>query len=447
MKLSKFDIGAEVISILTRGMYQDPRDALREYVQNGIDAGANDITIKVRQNTVAIIDKGLGMDYKTLRKAIRVGISDKDPKKKVGFMGIGIYSSFHLCDKLVIYSHKQDNPPLKLEMNFATMRDTLKAQRQLRFEDRLDSDELIDLQTLLENCISLTDEGTLTDEDFPSIGTRVELIGLDGNFLNLLSNFASLSNYLREVVPLHFNKDKFKWAGKIETQIRKICEEHNSKFQLINLSLQVNAISENLYRPYVDSDFTNDISNEPIFKEISRDDVFLGVVWACLNSDRKKIPNRDLRGFLIKKQGFAIGNRDKTAIYFKQRTHFDRYVGEIILTNPLILPNASRSDLEYSQYSMMFLEILAKDIAPYYNQTSIKYQERELADIQISDFKDYLNNLNLKYKRDEKDAKVLVQYIVELNDKKSEVQNKDKNASLTEFQRMNFKKLMDSADV
>jgi len=34
MKLSKFDIGAEIISILTKGMYQDPRDALREYIQN-----------------------------------------------------------------------------------------------------------------------------------------------------------------------------------------------------------------------------------------------------------------------------------------------------------------------------------------------------------------------------------------------------------------------------
>ena len=210
MKLSKFDIGAEVISILTKGMYQDPRDALREYVQNGIDAGADSISIKVRQNTVAIIDNGSGMDYKTMRRAIRVGVSDKDPKKKVGFMGIGIYSSFHLCDKLAIYSHAQDNCPLKLEIDFRTMRDTLKEQRQFRLEDKINADELIDLQTLLEKCISLTDEDELKDEDFPSIGTRVELIGLEGNFLNLLSDFTTLSDYLREVVPLHFNQEKFK---------------------------------------------------------------------------------------------------------------------------------------------------------------------------------------------------------------------------------------------
>ena len=34
MKVDKFDIGAEIISILTKGMYPDPRDAVREYIQN-----------------------------------------------------------------------------------------------------------------------------------------------------------------------------------------------------------------------------------------------------------------------------------------------------------------------------------------------------------------------------------------------------------------------------
>lgn len=447
MKLSKFDIGAEVISILTKGMYQDPRDALREYVQNGIDAGSDSISIKVRQHTVAIIDKGSGMDYKTMRKAIRVGISDKDPKKKVGFMGIGIYSSFHLCDMLKIYSHKEDSLPLKLEVDFKSMRDTLKEQRQLRLEDNLDPNELVDLQSLLENCISLTEEGELKEEDFPAIGTRVELIGLEGNFLNLISDFNALSDYLREVVPLHFNRNHFKWAEQIETEIQAICQKHNSPFQLINLSLQVNGISADLYRPYVDSDFTNNDPNSPVFKEISRDDVFLGVVWACLNSDRKKIPNKSLRGFLIKKQGFAIGNRDKTAPYFKQRTHFDRYVGEIILTNQLILPNASRSDLEYSQYSTTFFELLANEIAPYFIQMSTKYQEQDLADKQISDFKDFLNKLNVNYKRDEKDSKVLVQYIVELNNEKDKVRDKDKNNLLTDEQRDSFTLLFESADI
>jgi hypothetical protein len=154
-----------------------------------------------------------------------------------------------------------------------------------------------------------------------------------------------------------------------------------------------------------------------------------------------------LRGFLIKKQGFAIGNRDKTAPYFKQRTHFDRYVGEIILTNPLILPNASRSDLEYSEYSTMFFELLANEIAPFYNQFSSKYQEQEIANEQISALKDFLKTLNVKYKRDERDTKVLVDYIVELNNEKNKVNDKVQNSSLTNEQRESFKELISSVDL
>lgn len=86
MRFNKFDIGAEIIAILTRGMYPDPKDALREYIQNGVDAKSNHINVKIRQNNIIVQDNGLGMDYQTLRKAARIGVSDKNPSKDVGFM-------------------------------------------------------------------------------------------------------------------------------------------------------------------------------------------------------------------------------------------------------------------------------------------------------------------------------------------------------------------------
>src|SRR5271157_774776 len=100
IKITRHDIGGELISILTRGMYPDPRDTLREYVQNGVDARAKSIEIKIRGEAIVVEDDGLGMDKQTMLNAIRIGISDKNPKADVGFRGIGIYSSFHLCDKL-----------------------------------------------------------------------------------------------------------------------------------------------------------------------------------------------------------------------------------------------------------------------------------------------------------------------------------------------------------
>ena len=69
MKLTQHDIGGEIISILTKGMYADPKDALREYVQNGVDANAKTIDIKIRQNNIIIEDTGDGMDKTSMRKA------------------------------------------------------------------------------------------------------------------------------------------------------------------------------------------------------------------------------------------------------------------------------------------------------------------------------------------------------------------------------------------
>ena len=133
MKISRYDIGAEIISCLTKGMYPDPRDALREYVQNGIDAEASSISIKIRGDSVVVEDDGTGMDIDAMRRAVRIGISDKTPNIDVGFRGIGIYSAFHLCDRLHVYSkRKNSQTPHVLAFNFRKMRDVLNHQQAAR---------------------------------------------------------------------------------------------------------------------------------------------------------------------------------------------------------------------------------------------------------------------------------------------------------------------------
>src|SRR3989344_8778519 len=120
--LKKTDIGAEIISILTKGIYLDTRDALREYIQNGVDARAKNISIKIRHDSIVVQDDGSGMTHDIMRRAVRLGVSDKNPSKNVGFMGIGIYSAFHLCSQLIIYSRASDEGPNKLSFDFQAMR-------------------------------------------------------------------------------------------------------------------------------------------------------------------------------------------------------------------------------------------------------------------------------------------------------------------------------------
>jgi hypothetical protein len=110
-----------------------------------------------------------------------------------------------------------------LEINFSGMRELLKIQKEKRLSGEIKSEDLIDLQSLLSKFINLPNENEFELEEFPiEQGTRVELIGLNPILDDLLNNFNELYNYLQDVVPLHFNKEKFKWAETIEKKIQDV---------------------------------------------------------------------------------------------------------------------------------------------------------------------------------------------------------------------------------
>lgn len=438
MMVDKFDIGAEIISILTKGMYPDPRDAVREYIQNSIDAKSANIEVKVRQNSVVIEDDGFGMDYKKLRKAIRVGVSDKTPGKDVGFMGIGLYSSFHLCDTLNIYTKSKDSLPQILEINFLGMRELLKKQKTKRLSGEIKSEDLIDLQSLLNKFITMPDENQVALEEFPIIqGTRVELIGLNPILDDLLNNFNDLNNYLEDVVPLHFNTEKFKWGETIENKLKDIYKKHDVNFEVVNLKLQVGTKIEKLYRPYTNDLFTNNTPLEPHFEEIVDKGLFLGIAWACLNSGRERIINsdkdalnRNLRGIILKKQGFSIGDRQYFSSYFgNSNTYYHRYTGEIIIVNENILPNAARNDIETSDLKKLFLFQIQTKIVPIYTSIANKYQEQNIANEVLAKGIENLKRILGEYNPYEDNFNVFIDQIKDIDESLKSLKKKEKKFS------------------
>lgn len=393
MKLTKKDIGGELISIITKGMYADPKDALREYVQNGVDANAENITIKVRHNSIVVTDDGTGMSSTVMRRAIRVGISDKNPSKSVGFMGIGLYSSFHLCDTLSIYSKVEGELPNKLVFHFKRMRDFLDNQKEIRISKNKKPQDQIDLQTLLETNIDFLE---VKEEGFPTTGTRVEIQGLEPNFFKSLSKFDEISEYLERVIPLPFSPE-FSHGKIIQQTIDKVCKQHRTVFRIINLFLDINSIENQLFRPYKDSDFKSktDSKNKPLkpqFYDMKSSEGFLGIAWGCLNSGRDMIPNGQVRGFIIKKQGFTIGKRSDLLTHFKRQTFFNRYVGEFLVLHPKLLPNAPRSDFEYSSLRTSFYGEV-KNIATKFNEFANDHQEYTKAEEELAEAIDKHNEI------------------------------------------------------
>lgn len=423
MKMTRQDIGGELISIITKGMYADPKDALREYAQNGIDAKAETISIQIRHNRIIVSDNGTGMDKGIMRRAIRVGISDKNPSRSVGFMGIGLYSSFHLCDELTIYSKIKDEAPNRLVFRFREMREYLEVQKDARISGGKDLQQQIDLQTLLEKNI---DFESLDESKFPKVGTRVELQGIEPNFFKSLSKFEEVAEYLESVVPLPFSSE-FSPGVEIQNYIDEVCKKHKTSFRVIDLVLDINAVERKLFRPYRDSDFVSPKSLgkplSPEFYEMKSSEGFLGVAWACLNSQRDTIPNAKVRGFIIKKQGFTIGKRSDLIPHFGRQTYFNRAVGEFLVLHPKLLPNAPRSDFEYSSLRTSFygeLKIVAKQFSEYADE----YQEFEKAENDLSEAIDKYNEITSQLEFFESNSDKLLDYFGYLNTATTALQKK-----------------------
>ena len=128
--VESWEVGPELLDILSRGLYSDAKDAIREYVQNGVDAEATGVTITVRGPRATIRDDGLGMDWDTLRRARRFGISDKSPHIHVGFRGIGIYAAFGMCETMRITTRQAGTDELlHLEIRFGDMRRIIEQER------------------------------------------------------------------------------------------------------------------------------------------------------------------------------------------------------------------------------------------------------------------------------------------------------------------------------
>ena len=420
----KSDIGGEIISILTKGMYSDPKDALREYVQNSVDARSKNIDIKIRQNNIVVQDDGHGMDYETMRNAIRLGVSDKNPKNQVGFMGIGIYSAFHICDQLIIYSRIKDNNPNRITFHFRKMREDLEGQREAKFKKELKEEELIALQKLLENNIDLD---PLNNEDFAKIGTRVELVGLEPDFFKSLSKFDELADYLEKVLPLPYDP-KFKWGKKIEGIIKEECNKNNLYFEIINLKLQVNEDIKNLFKPYKDDDFEPE-ALEPHFIELKNGTDYFGIAWGCLNKDRAMIKNEKSRGFLVKKQGFTIGKREDLLEFFGRPVFFNRYVGEIVVLNAKLLPNASRSAFGPSPLRISYYQSLQK-VAAGFNAFADDYQEQTKASEELDKAIDFIKKTNAQLNYYSEDSEKLLKNLFDLKDIQIDLNKRYKNDKL-----------------
>ncbi len=108
--------------------------------------------------------------------------------------------------------------------------------------------------------------------------------------------------------------------------------------------------------------FSHGGEHPPKFFEISSGKEKFGFAWVCISDARQVLKNPKLRGFLIKKSGFSISDRNYFEPYFGRTVINRRITGEVIVKHTNLIPNAARSDFEHNSSRQAFLEALPKFI-------------------------------------------------------------------------------------
>jgi molecular chaperone HtpG len=273
----KFDItedqfGPVMLSRLGKGLYKNPLHCIREYTQNSVDGISKfnreypdqqiDRTIRIQAegDTIVFHDNGIGMNKEEILTAISFGVSRKDRKYDVGFLGIGIFSGASIANRLRIYTSRiNEAKSLVFEIDFKYVEENyrnytsgLKLLRDATQFQELDEEKN---NHYCESTLYIAEE-----------------------YRHLLRNDAVIRRYISNVCPVDFPND-FEHRG----DIYKFCEKYGIDNQIFDIRL--NKIT--VYRR-----FPTDVK-KPIFKEVAHKGRKFARYWYCENKERGFIQGKD----------------------------------------------------------------------------------------------------------------------------------------------------------
>lgn len=331
------EIGGELVSLLSEGLYSNPLDALREYIQNAIDAKAQKVQLKYTARSLFIRDNGVGMSKDQLVAARRFAVSEKLIATNIGFRGIGIYSAFHLCDTMKIRTKTSGTFVMHTaEYDFAGMRTVLGSERGSGKATRTP------LVELLSDYVKFSDADHANEDSF----TTVELLGISTIYFGMLSSREDVERYILDTIPVNFPRE-YQYGKEINAHILA----HWEDYYPVSVILQypgvpdysvVKRMPPNIERPTY-SDVVDSTGKVVAF------------VWGCRNSDAEMIGTqaadrqyRDLQGFAYKVKGMTVGSRRDSFPAFSQGSLYNWWTGEIHVLNTRVIPNAGRDGFEYN---------------------------------------------------------------------------------------------------
>jgi hypothetical protein len=360
-------VGVFVLETLTTGMYTNPLDTIREYVQNAADSirqaeengllkygqGRVEIEIDPKGRKLVIRDNGVGVDQdQVVSSLVDIGMSNKRVDTDAGFRGIGRLAGIAYCDTLSFRTTAKGNSDI------ATVRIDCNSIRQAISPSLRKAEEL---SNVVESCSGLDFESCGKDNHF----FEVIMEGVDTRAAEFL-DWHVLEKYLSQVAPVEYDSLHFLFAPKINEWIRK----HQLAVPTITLIISAPGGKRQVFKPYKGNyktkvgNYRVEIQDIVFFPEEPGQDCPFWL-WYGKNELLGMVDDETSAGLRFRKNNIALGGPERVAELFPggEGRLNSWFVGEIHVRSHSIIPNARRDGFEHSESWVALKDKLSPIIA------------------------------------------------------------------------------------
>ena len=194
-------VGADILDVVTSGMYVDPRAVYREYVQNAVDAiedadlgaeGVVEIGISPDEGSVRIRDNGPGVARDEVEGAlVAIARSKKRGGRLRGFRGIGRLAGLAFAESVTFLTRAGEGSPI-----VRVVWDRAALSRGMQRGDSLSG--------VLEATVEID---MVQRAGYPARFFEVRLNGVSRHAAGTIMNREVVRQYVAEVCPVAFGKE------------------------------------------------------------------------------------------------------------------------------------------------------------------------------------------------------------------------------------------------
>lgn len=349
-------IGAFVLETLTTGMYTNPLDTLREYVQNSFDAirdaerdhilsngaGRIEISVDEKARNLTLRDNGSGIAGDAVHsRLVNIGMSFKSIQTDAGFRGIGRLAGIAYCKRLIFNTQANgENDVSSVAFNCEELRQAMSPRMK----------QVKELADVINDHASVSTEKTRKKDHFLEV--RMEGINEAGQpFLE----WKRVNTYLCQVAPVGLDTQSFHHAGTIHQWLK----EHNICVPVVSITIAAGTTNYQVFKPYRKLTYTTIQEQHKIHvkgirffpEDASPDSPVWG--WYAETNCPGTIGDDTAAGFRLRKANIGIGMADRmTEIFAEASESYARlnkyFMGEIHIQDPNVVPNARRDGFEDS---------------------------------------------------------------------------------------------------